>query len=232
MSFKFKPLKPSLWTGRYSRTPGDSSVLHVASISDVLSTIVYLQIEDSKGTCVALDNHDMRKLTEAVSSAKLQLSGHSGGSFQINEFGQVLVPASRGRKRMLVGQVIGEVEFHNPFDGGAVFSLNNADGLRPGDSWPWPYVGMPYNLNGRSQIYYWMEDGDGGRSVRPPVQDKSLIEALRSIRRTGPTRFIVGANGIVLTKKPPADKWTGDQEVWQPVYVGRLNYSKWFPRED
>ena len=232
MAFQFKPIGPNIWTGRYSRIPGESSVLHVRSVLGALTTVVYLTQQDSTATCVALESAAVQSLTGAVSSAKQRLSGHLGGSFQINEYGQVLVPASRGRRRMIVGEVFGELQFQDPLNDGAVFSLNKADGFAPGDSWPRPYVGMPFNLSGRSQIYFWMEADDGGRLVRPPVQDRNLIQALRGVRRSGPIRFIVGPGGIVLTKRPPDGRWTGDQEVWRPVYVGRLDFSKWFPRED
>ena len=229
---QFKPIQNRTWTGRYARIPGDISVFRVASISSRYQTAVYLVQDDAKATCVAVDTPAIRKLTEAVSRAKQQLGGGSGGSFQINEFGQVLVPASRGGQRMIAGEVSGPLCFHNPFEDGETFCLGDAEGLSTGDDWSLPYVGMPYNLSKRHQIYYWDESNEKGRAISPPVEDKDLIEALRSIRSYGAMRFIVNPSGVILTKRPPAGKWQGGQENWEPVYVGRINYSKWFDKEN
>lgn len=232
MGVKFKAIKPEVWNGRYARIPGDGPAMHIKTMGGMLRPVVYLRQDECLGTCSAVENADVRKLTEAVSTAKLLLSGHEGGSFQINEYGQVLVPASHTYKRMLVGEVSGELQFHNPFEEGAIFSLNDDDGLRPGDAWPWPYVGMPYNLNKGSRIYFWLQNEEGGQSVFPPGQNRPLVVALRGIRRYGAMRFIVNPHGIVLTRRPPTEQWTGEEETWTPVYVGRLNYSTWFQKED
>lgn len=232
MEFEFKETKPRVWTGRYARIPGDTPVFHLKTIQGSLTPVVYLCQDDERATCHACNSKTVQKLSVSVSSAKQLLSGHSGGSFQINEFGQVLVPASGTYKRMLVGEVSGELRFHNPFEEGETFSLNDDDGLKTGDEWPGPYVGMPYNLNGRSRIYYWLQGAEDGRSVYPPCQDHELIRRIRAIRRSGAVKFIVNYCGIVLTKIPPPGEWTGDEEMWTPVYVGRINYAMWFQKED
>lgn len=232
MEFKFKEITPRVWTGRYARIPGDAPVFHLKTIQGSLMPIVYLCQDNERATCHACESKAVRKLCAAVSNAKQLLSGHEGGSFQINEFGQVLVPASHTSKRMLVGEVSGELRFHNPFEEGETFSLNDDAGLNPGDEWSGPYVGMPYNLNKWSRIYYWFQNDDGGQSIFPPGQNRPLVEVLRGIRRYGAMRFIVNPHGIVLTRKPPTGAWTGDEETWMPVYVGRINYATWFEKED
>lgn len=232
---QFKPAKLKPWTGRYDRIPGDSSVLHVKTVKTVngrLKTVLYWAREDARATCVAVDCAEMRYLTEAVDQAKRRLGGNHGGSFQINEFGQVLVPSSQGGNcRLLAGEVVGTLSFQNAFEDGQTFSFDGVDGLSTGDEWRLPYVGMPFHLSSRSQIYFWSQNEDGGHKELPVSQDKPLIGALRSIRRTGSVRFIVNPSGIVLTKRPPTGAWQGDHEFWNPVYVGRINYSKWFQKE-
>lgn len=187
--------------------------------------------EEGTGTCFAVRCAAVEELAEAVERAKRHAGGSGGGSFMINEFGQVLVPDSDGAgRRSLVGQWEGRLLFKNPFDPDDNIDLCDCSRLQPGDPWKLPYVGFPYNLSGRSRIYFYRLDDDGGQSVYPPRQDTNLIEAFRRIRRSGPVRFIVNLAGIVLTKCPEGEKWSAD-ENWQPIFVGRINRNLWFEKE-
>lgn len=189
------------------------------------------QTDEGTGTCSAVRCSAAEELAKAVERAKLHAGGGGGGSFVINEFGQVLVPASDGGgRRFLAGQLEGRLLFENPFDANDALDLGECSNLHPGDPWKLPYVGFPYNLNGRSQIYFYRVDDEGGKSVFPQRQDASLIQTLRRIRRTGAVRFIVNPAGIVLTKCPEGENWS-PEESWQPVFVGRINRSQWFEKE-
>jgi hypothetical protein len=180
---------------------------------------------------VAVDSPAVRQLTDAVTTAKRQLGGTAGGSFQINEFGQVLVPASdNSGRRLLVGELKGSILFRDPFRDDTIIDLGDVRGLRCGDAWPKPYVGCPYNLNGRSQIYFYRMNGEGGVSEYPPAQDTDLTRALRAVRRAGPVRFIVNPYGVVLTKRPPRGGWQAEEQ-WESVFVGRINLNRWFKKE-
>ena len=179
------------WKGRYARIPGDTAVLHIVRVDGQLRVALLWNIDEDRGTCVAVDGQAVRSLVEAVSNAKQKMGGGQGGSFQINEFGQVLVPASTGGgRRMFVGELLGDLPFEDPFDNGT-FTLGDDSGMSTGDNWPLPYVGMPFNLNGRSKVYFWREGDEGGRSEYPRHEDRGLVQALRAVRRSGPIRFIV-----------------------------------------
>jgi len=229
--FRFTPCRIRSWTGYYARIEGDSAVFHVQWINGRFQTIVYWHRDDARATCVAVDTPDMRALTEAVLRGKRLMGSHEGGSYQINEFAQVLVPSSTGdQKRVLGGEVTGTLRFHNPYNAGQIFTLADDNGLSPGDLWPFPYIGMPFHLSKRSFIYYWREDDEGGYAVNPLRQDRDLVMSLRDIRRYGAVRFIVNSEGLVLTRRPPLGRWQGYEETWEPVYVGRIDYAKWFEK--
>ncbi len=181
------------------------------------------------GTCKAIDTNGVRMLTKAVIAGKRHFGG-SRGSFQINVFGQVLVPAPDGRgSRVMVGETRGHLVFDNPFDDEGWLDLSDPGELRCGDSWPFPYVGMPYNLSKRSQIYFFNKLLD--ESEYPPSQDHHLIAAIRTVRRSGAVRFIVNPYGLVLTKRPPTGPWR-PEEQWEPVFLGRIDSRAWFRKEE
>lgn len=169
-------------------------------------------------------------LAQAVIDAKRSFGGSAGGSFLINEHRQVLVPSPLGTGEVaLVGECSGPLLFHNSFAGSALFDLADDQGLSPGDAWGLPYLGMRYNLNARSQLYFWKEDASGRWSVFPPTQDDALIEALRTLRPHGAVRFVVMYGGLVLTKIQTGS-WR--EEDWEPRFVGKINYRRWFAKEN
>lgn len=228
----FQSCPPRQWHGRYARIPGDKSVFHLASIGGRMWPVIYWDTEEGTGTCAACECDAADQLADAVSRAKRKAGGTGGGSFVINEYGQVLVPASDGSGcRYLAGELRGRLLFENPFDEDEPIDLGDSENLHPGDPWKLPYVGFPFNLNRRSAIYFYDEDVEGGQSVYPRQQDSTLVQSLRGIRRTGAVRFIVNPFGIVLTKCPIQDAWS-PEESWHPFYVGRINLNHWFEKEN
>lgn len=229
--FKFQACPIKDWQGRYARIPGDGSVFHVRMLDGRPQVVIQWCRDECTGTCLALEDNAVRKLTQAVLAAKRKLGGGGGGSFQINEFGQVLVPASDGRGRIaLAGESEGLLLFHNPYEDDALVDLSLHCGVKAGQRWPLPYVGIPYHLSARSKIYFYKQTADGGRSEYPAYQDRELIGSLRAIRRTGAVKFIVNPYGLVLTKVPPEGLWT-PEEKWEAVFVGRINRRQWFKKE-
>ena len=186
--------------------------------------------------------------------------GGGGGSFIINEYSQVIVPSSSGNgERVIVGEIDGRLLFDNPLEDGNDIDISDFSELECGDLWELPYVGVAYNLSMNSKIYYKRkEGGSGGRKKSrkrrrgsipyavdmaierelPPVQDIELITNLRKVRNTGGTRFIVNPYGIVLTKRPigsytktiKGPYWRNDQ-IWEPVFIGHVNFEQWFVKE-
>lgn len=227
----FQSIKATEWRGRYARIPGDNTVFHLISINGRMWPTILWDTDDGIGTCAACECSAAAELAQAVEAAKRKLGGTGGGSFVINEFGQVLVPASDGSYRILLaGELKGRLLFENPFDEDAPIDLGDSSYLQPGDPWKLPYVGFPFNLNRSSKIYFYHMDDEGGQSVYPRQQDRSLVQSFRALRRTGAVRFIVNPFGMVLTKCPVQNERSPEEE-WQPFYVGRINVNMWFEKE-
>ena len=232
--FHFRPCMPRVWTGRYGRIPGDSSVYHVRMNNGGKWWVeVEWQLGDTTVSPQAMDCGDVGSLVRSVNRIKSASGmGQDGGSFLINEFSQVLVPKHDGSGEvMMVGRSSGVLLFDNPLEGqNATLDLSDDEGLVVGSPWNKPYIGSQYNLKAWDQIYYWRVDKEGGRSEHPPQQDGNLIRALRRVRSDGAVRFIVNEHGIVLTKVPPRGK-RQPEERWAPAYVCRINRDLWFGME-
>lgn len=227
MQFQFSPNEPRLWTGRYARIPGDTTVLHVRLFDGQWWPFVDWVRDDETGHCPMLDGNGAAELVEAVHAGKRFLGGTFGGAFQINEYGQVLVPSSAGGEHVaLVGECRGPLLFENVFEQGT-FDLTDARALQCGDAWQSPYLGIRHNLSAASEIYFWNEGNAGAWKMVPPRQDLSLIHALRSLRPYGAVRFVVGFGGLVLTKVPVGD-WRSAR--WEPRFVTHVDYQQWYPK--
>jgi hypothetical protein len=226
----FQPCSPSQWHGRYARIPGDCSAFHLVQVQGRLWPVLMWDF-DGRGTCVAVQSAAAAALADAVARTKRYAGGSGHGSFQINEFGQVLVPASDGSGRCyLAGYFNGRLLFRNPFCPDELIDLSDNRRLQPGDPWKLPYVGIPHNLHREGRIYFYKQDESGSRMMYPLQQDERLIRVLRSLRPRKAVRFIVTHGGLVITKCPVGERETAE-ESWQPVYVGSITMSKWFEKE-
>ena len=223
---QFKGLEPRVWTGRYKRIAGDSTAFHIRKDWPVIKW----KKDGSVGICEMVECGAARELLRAVKNGKRHFGYNCGGSFLINEYGQILVPSPRGDGRqVLVGEWTGPLEFENPFSDGQTFDLLDDRHLGPGDWWNRPYVGIAYNLSSWDEIYFW--DKVEGKKLVPQRQDKRLIRRLRSIRGWGSIRFVVLPKGIVITKAQ--DRWLDlGNGIWTAKYVGRIDFECWFPKEE
>ena len=78
-----------------------------------------------------------------VNAVKTELSGREGGAFYINEFSSVLVPDGAGQCSYWAGDYKETLEFR---DGDLRVSPVATPGLRAGDPWMGPRVGIKYVL--------------------------------------------------------------------------------------
>lgn len=88
----FRPCYPKEWQGRYLRIPGETSAFHVNRFGGRWAIRISVSDGDLRFDYYALPNSCAKELVEAVNYAKKRQTGVNGGSFLINEFGQVLVP--------------------------------------------------------------------------------------------------------------------------------------------
>ena len=229
IDFNFTPVRPRRWGGRHARIPGKTTALHVRLLGGRWWPLVEWAIEDEVAQCPMADVDHVESLAAAVNAGKRLLGGSLGGAFLVNEYGQVLVSSPSGDGNVaLVGECAGPMAFHDSFAAGDLFDLTCDQGLTLGDAWDLPYLGMPHNLSRTNELYFWHERQAGGRKATPPVQDRSLIDALRTLRPQGPIRFVVTYGGLVLTKVPVGD-WRNPR--WEPRFVGHIDYRRWYQKE-
>ncbi len=172
----------------------------------------------------------VQELAEAIAKVQLEFNGMEGGSFTINEWGQVIVPSAvHDRRRYFVGDLLGTWDLLDPENEGKRVGLYDDHGLGCGDPWELPYVGVPYHLSKTGRLYFVHRGLERDLIQYAPYQDARLIAALRRCRRWGAVRFIVNPFGLVLTKRPVPGRWCEDD--WDPVYVGKIDYARWFAKE-
>lgn len=230
--FRFRPVQIRPWTGRYARVQGETSVFHAKSVDRVPTVVLLWDTEGERRTCHAVDGRDVRHLVATVMQAKREMGGRQGGSFHINEFGQILVPASDGGgRRRIVGETQGSLRFEDP-SSGRRFTLADCAGLSAGDPWPLPYVGMPFHLHRRGKVYHWAEDDMHGGAEYLPRTNHELVAILRNLRGRRPIRFLVNPERVVLTKRPSTGgTYSSDEQDWEPIFVGHLDLNQWFTKE-
>ena len=225
---QFKTLSPVVWGGRYARIPGDETVFHLRHYEGRQWPVIQWSTDEGTATCPAVKCAAADLVAKAVAQAKRAMGCQPSGSFAINEFGQVLVPSSHGSgTRMLAGVLNGNLTFENPFDPESPIDLSNTSRLQPGDPWKLPYIGIPYRLSVRREIYFWQQTSDESLKVMPDQQDPKLIADLYAFRRNS-CRFLVNPFGVVLTKQQDSDR----DGSWQPFYIGKINLKKWFTKEE
>ena len=228
---QFHACHPTPWNGRYGRVMGDGAVFHLRHSNGRLWPVLLWEADNALATCRAINCAATVELVDAVARAKRHAGGEGGGSFLINEYGKVLVPASDGAgQRFLAGRLNGPLLFENPFSPEEPIDLADNELLENGDPWKLPYIGIPYHLHRTGNIYFYQYGESGGRSIYPPRQDHKLIRAIRNIRPSGPVCILVNPAGLVLTKVP-SGICPQSEDSWQPVFVGSINRNLWFEEE-
>ena len=214
---------PRLWTGRYARIPGKQTAFHVSS-EGVLTAEWTDHEEDEILTGRILDTPETQALGKALNETKSSHAGSPGGSFLINEYGEIICPIAGGSQRYYVGQLRGEITVQNPVSGGTL-TLAPPRETTPGTRWRGPYVGMPFNLSGDDRIYFKHESDDMIQKIWLDRPNAALVSSLRQVRPAGGLRFIVNPHGAVFTKAPDS---LGN---WSPVFISYIDPSNWYPRE-
>src|SRR5437870_3033658 len=109
--FKFNSTTSRQWTGRYRRPAGKESAYHV-SIKGLIE--LHWSDGDYELACRGIETPAVKAMANAVNEAKRRHAGQPGGSFVINEFGQVISAIQNSRQRFLVGEATGILWFEDP----------------------------------------------------------------------------------------------------------------------
>ena len=161
-------------------------------------------------------------LVAMVNTEKIRESGAPGGAFYINEFRHVLVPA--GGKCWFAGTYYEALVFN---DDGASITSTAPPGLKPGDDWPGPRVGIRYKLKaGARDISYTRKDGSLEKEHCLSAYHSAAIAAVLA-QRIGVVKG-VGGGRIYLNE---ASEFFGPPQIpGHPfVYLGCLGDHPWFP---
>ena len=170
-------------------------------------------------------------LAQMVNTVKNETAGNPGGAFYINEYKQVIVPASDGSgKYYLAGEYTIPLEFEfegNTISGNAV--NHSGECLSPGEVWEGPHAGIPYVLSGAKRDVMYEEE------VRPNVT-----------RKHGLSQYIGKDQAFAVVRPLLANKPGGGRiyvneycQVFGPcdgtnglqyIYLGAINLAQWFPK--
>ncbi len=151
MTCKHKELQFKLclksWTGRYGRILGHGTYWKVKNCQDGWQVILsWSYDDDTRIECHARDGDGAQLLAQTVAFAKKAMGGQGGGSFVINEYGQVIVPNSKGNGQyLMVGEIDGCFWLNNPLSNSPIdrwFQLWDTGNLQSGDVWTKPYIGV------------------------------------------------------------------------------------------
>lgn len=226
MDFSYYERNWPEWQVYYNKPAGKEPVFHVTAQNEIC---IIQNTAYNKRRYLAVS--DVKLLAKIINLCKKEYTGYAGGGFCINEFGQVIVPLMPLRDRFsnmiwqsprYVGDIFGDIIFYDD-NTKEEFSLNTE--FRCDALWPYPYLGMKYHLSNRDQIYMKMVEDNNLQIEYLPIRNQELVNSLRMIHPRGTCSFLVNPWGHVLTKQQNGG-------VWDPVYVCKLDYNKWFDKPD
>ena len=198
---------------KYSVVHGDNGNMEVRLIYRASSREKWL---------LTTDRHE--PLVNMVNSVKVELTGTPGGAFYINEYGHVLVPHPNGGCAY-AGTYKSLLKFD--YDGREISPIPPI-GLRPGDRWLGPKVGVCYVLcAGGNDVKYELVSGVASREVY--LSDYVGRDAAQRLARRLAT--VKGQQGgriyINEVREFFAPISTTDGNVH--LYLGALGDDPWFP---
>lgn len=183
---------------------------------------------DDERWYMATEEHP--ELVKMVNQVKIDAGQAPNGSFYINEFQQVIVPAVGSTEYWLAGRYKNALKFE--FEGkvisGEAVDLEGLP-LSSGYEWVGPHPGIPYILTaGGNDIKYTV-------SPRPNVEkDIKLSKVIGSADAeavASKIRAVKGFSGGRFYVNEFCSIFTPIKEGWETgyIYVGQLDLKKWFP---
>ena len=171
---------------------------------------------------LASGNHP--ELVAMVNAVKTALCGREGGAFYINEFSSVLVPDGAGGCCYWAGDYKETLEFR---DGDLHVSPLATPGLRAGDPWRGPRVGIKYVLvAGAADIRY--EKVDGRRRETVLLSDDVGPSAANRTAKVVAAVKGDGGGGFFVNECRELFAPVGEDRANGYTYIGNLDGLAWF----
>lgn len=193
-------------------------------------TLTYNTNDDERWYVTTEEHPD---LVNMVNRVKIDISDTPFGSFYINEYKQVIVPAVGSNDYYLAGTYETALRFE--FEGKVISGdPNDLEGnpLSVGDTWVGPHPGIPYILcAGGNDIKYTMQPRPNVEKTiklskvlgKEPAQ--KVASMISQFKGHSGGRFYVNEFCSIFA---PID----EGYEWRYVYLGKLDLSTWFPKVD
>ncbi len=180
-------------------------------------------ISTDERVLLTTDGHD--ELVALVNEAKRRGgSPQGGGGFFINEHRHVIVP-TQSRDVVYAGVYTRDLEFM--FEDSLISPVARS-GIRPGDVWPGPHVGIKYTLAAGASDIRCELDTERGTLRRVSLSDfyslpqlADLLRMCRDVKPNGGAVYINEARELFA----PVDRG----EKYERLYIGHLGTRPWFP---
>jgi len=178
------------------------------------------RISSAERALVTTSSHP--EVIELVNAVKEDVNGGPGGAFYINEYKHVLVPTQDGC--MYAGRYLPLLRFR--FEGQEI-SPEAPSGLRPGDDWTGPRVGIAYVLTADgSDVRYRVETRPNVLADRKLSAEIGKGQATKTARqlahhKPGGGRIYVNEAFECFGPAPGGDGLTH-------IYLGKIEEAAWF----
>lgn len=197
----------------------------VISGTDGYEVRLVYRLSSRESELLTTDQHP--ELVAMVNDVKQEYNGALGGAFYINEFLDVLVPTVSG-ECYFAGTYQRLLQFD--LGGGRTLGPHAPHGLRPGEPWDGPHVGIRYTLKaGGRDIAYKRVEGRREREFRlsdehGPDAAAALARRLASHKGDAGGRIYLNEAGEFFSPPP--------QPGMDYTYLGALDEDLWFAPPD
>jgi len=179
-------------------------------------------VNSNERALLTTDCHD--ELVALVNEAKRRGgSSQGGGGFLINEYRHVLVP-TQANEVVLAGTYTRDLEF--TFNDSLISPVAKS-GIKAGDVWPGPHVGIKYTLAASAtDIRYEKAESGVQKSIllssfHSREELAELLSMCRAVKPDGGAIYINEARELFA----PVEHG----EAYERVYIGHLGNKPWFP---
>lgn len=214
---------PGNWPGNISK---DAKCSVAYSGGDSMRVRLIYEINNFERELLTTSDHP--ELVEMVNAVKEEHNHAPGGAFYINEYRHVVVPAGLDNTYYFAGTYEAPLEFD--FEGAKLGAAPR--GLKPGDPWVGPHVGIPYTLTAGANDIRYKVDVTPTRERRMHLSEVAGAgAAMKLASRLG--RFKGESGGRIYINEArhffaPLYK----DRLTEYIYLGELGDDAWFPEPD